>query len=87
MEWELADLNHDLLETFFERNSVKNKLSYSDFINWETIRDEIWYNEKGINERGIAEIWERIAGCISKEVDKNTFVRIYNTVCEISYEL
>jgi hypothetical protein len=87
LEWELDDLNHELLESFFERNSVKNKLSFSDFITWDQVQEEIWYNEKGLSEKGIAEIWEKIAGCVSREVNKETFVEIYQSVCEISYEL
>ena len=85
--WDLDDLNHELLESFFEQNAVKNKLSFSDFMSWETIRDEIWYNEKGLSEKGVAEIWENIAGCVSREVDKATFVQIYQSVCSITYEL
>ena len=80
-------MNHDLLETFFERNAVKNKLSFSDFINWENVQEEIWYNEKGIDVKGVADIWEKLAGCTSKEVSKEIFVKIYSAVCDVSYTL
>ena len=85
LAWELEDLTHDLLETFFERNSVKNKISFSDFITWEPIREELWYNEKGLTEKGVVDIWEKFAGCVSKEVSKEIFVKIYKSVCDVSY--
>jgi hypothetical protein len=65
----------------------KNTFSFSDFITWEQVQEEIWYNEKGLSEKGIAEIWEKIAGCVSREVSKETFVLIYQSVCDITYEL
>ena len=62
-------------------------MSFSDFINWENVQEEIWYNEKGLNVKGVADIWEKLTGCTSKDATKEIFVKIYSAVCDVSYTL
>lgn len=86
ISWEIEEMHHDFLENFFEVKSKGRKLSFADFIKFENVQAEMWYNEKGLTEKSVAEIWETIAGCVSSSVDKATFMRIYNVVCRSSYE-
>lgn len=81
LAWELEEIKHNFLDKYFESASREKELSFFDFIAWESIQAQIWYNRKGISERRIAEIWEKVAGCVTRGVDKDTFVKIYKTVC------
>ena len=84
--WEIEEMSHEFLENYFEVKSKGRKLSFSDFIAFENVQAEIWYNEKGLTENAVADIWETIAGCVSCSVDKATFLRIYSVVCGASYK-
>jgi hypothetical protein len=45
--WEIEELNYNFLENFFEKKARGRKLSFSDFLSFENIQAEMWYNEKG----------------------------------------
>ena len=81
LAWELEEIKHDFLEKYFESTARGKELSFSDFIAWESVQVQIWYNKRGLSERIVAEIWEKIAGCVTRGVDKDKFVTIYKTVC------
>jgi hypothetical protein len=81
LAWELEEIKHNFLDKYFESASREKELSFFDFIAWESIQAQLWYNRKGLSERRIAEIWEKVAGCVTRGVDKDTFVKIYKTVC------
>ena len=85
MAWQIQEMTHDALESYFEVKAQGRKLSYSDFMNFENVQAEIWYNEKGLTENVVADIWEKIAGCVSRSVDKSTFLKIYAMVCGSTY--
>jgi hypothetical protein len=87
VSWEMEELQYEFLDKYFESAAKKRKLAYSDFLAWENIQAEMWYNEKGLSENKIAQIWEQITGCVSKSADKDTFVKIYNAVCGCQYQL
>jgi hypothetical protein len=74
-------LKYNLLEDFFDSAARGRELSFTDFIVWDNIQAEIWYNNKGLSETIIADIWESIAGCVTRGVDRETFITIYKTVC------
>ena len=84
LAWELEEIKHNFLENYFETASRGRKLHFTDFISWESVQAEIWYNKRGLTEVVIAEIWESDAGCISRGVDKETFVRIFKTICGVT---
>jgi hypothetical protein len=86
-KWELDDLNHNRIEDFFDRTSRFNLLSFNDFIVWEGVKEELWYNEKGLKESDIADIWVRLVGCTSKECNRQVFTKIFNIVCGAAYEV
>ena len=81
LAWELEEIKHNFLDNYFESRAKERELFFIDFISWESIQAEIWYNKRGVTDRIIADIWENIAGCVTRGVDKDTFVRIYKTVC------
>ena len=86
LAWELEEIKHDYLDAYFETTAKERKLSFLDFINWDGIKAEIWYKKKGLTELIVADIWEGIAGCVTRGVDKDTFVKIYKTVCGVSFQ-
>jgi hypothetical protein len=81
LAWELEEIKHDFLENYFESAARGRELFFSDFIAWESVQVQIWYNKRGLSERVVAEIWEKITGCVTRGADKDKFVRIYKTVC------
>ena len=40
----------------------------------------------GLTANLVAQIWETMAGCVSRSVDKATFLSIYNKVCSNDYK-
>ena len=91
INWEIEDMKYDHLDNFFEKNAKlvgrSKKLSFNQFISFESVQAEMWYNEKGLTVNVIAEIWEKLAGCVSRHVEKETFIDIYNKVCKSTYQL
>lgn len=47
VSWEIEELNYDYLERFFENKARGRKLSFPDFISFDYVQAEMWYNEKG----------------------------------------
>ena len=85
LAWELEEIKHNFLDKYFESAARERELHFTDFISWESIQAELWYNKRGLSENIIADIWEGIAGCVSRGVDKDTFMRIYKVVCGATY--
>jgi hypothetical protein len=85
LAWELEEIKHNFLDKYFESAARERELHFTDFITWESIQAELWYNKRGLSENIIADIWEGIAGCVSRGVDKDTFMRIYKVVCGSTY--
>ena len=57
-------------------------LSFSDFLSFESVQAELWFHDgKGVTEAAIAALWERVAGCVSRGIDKATFFELYGAVC------
>ena len=56
-------------------------LSYTDFLSFESVQAELWFADgKGLTEAAIATLWERVAGCVSRGIDKATFYELYGAV-------
>ena len=85
LAWELEEIKVNFLDKYFETAARGRKLHFTDFISWERVQVELWYNKRGLTEAIVADIWEGVAGCVTKGVDKDTFHRIFRTVCRVTY--
>ena len=83
--WMEQDLQHDMLVKFFSTNSKEGELSFQKFINWETVKSEIWYNNKSISVESISQKWSRVAGSTEGNLDFNQFCALYEEICSAEY--
>lgn len=85
IEWMEQDLQHDMLVKFFSKNAKEGELPFQKFINWETVKSEIWYNGKSLSVESISQRWSRVAGSVETSIDFNQFCSLYEEICSAEY--
>ena len=85
ISWMEQDLQHDVLVKFFSTNSKEGELTFQKFIEWESVKSEIWYNSKSISVESISNKWCRIAGSMEGNIDFNQFCSLYEEICSAEY--
>lgn len=84
-EWLERDLELDCLHAFFDSACSEGALAFAQFIRWDRIKSEMWYNEKSLSPESIARRWALTAGSLENTLDFNQFSALYKEICKSDY--
>ena len=82
IQWQEEKLISDMLEKFFYSYSVNNRLTFQQFIQWDVIKSEIWYND--LLPEYIQELWSKVSSRDNNTVGFKEFRKLYETICSDS---
>lgn len=87
LAWMEEDLEYDMLLSFFQKHASGSEslLAFKDFIAWDKITGEMWYNAKSLSKESIGGKWCDLCGNLEKSIDFDQFCFLYRDICSTAY--